>query len=239
MAQCRLCGGSGRVTPGNGLFAALKIARSNAVQGRPDIDIHPGAQQRKRLGHILFGQQIDHLPGYRQGRGIDVFGFEQGRSHVDRNHNVGLTQLLHLRDRHVIDQAAVHQAESFVFHRRHQPGHRHGGAHQGGQVAAAPDPGLTRHDVGCHQRQWQELAFHALRRGVGADQAVNEEFDFLSAQYGGGKLQCAVFESTFAAGDVALRKTLESGREVGVAGAVAEHVAPVGLPQRGLHLGGR
>ena len=179
------------------------------------------------------------MPGNGQRRGVDVFGFQQRRSHVDRNHDVGLAQLLCLGDRHVIDQAAVHQAEPFVFHRCHQAGHRHGGAHQGGQIAAAPDPGLTGHDIGCHQRQWQGLAFHALRRGIGAHQPVNEEFDFLSAQYGGGKLQRAVLDTALAAGDVALRKALESGREVGVAGAVAEHVTPVGLFQRGLHLGWR
>ena len=238
-AQFRLGGGCGRVTPGDGLFAALEVARRNAIQGRPDIDINPGTQKGQRLGHILLSQQIDHLPGNGQWGCVDVFRFEQGRSHVDCNHDVGLAQLLHLGDGHVVDQAAVHQAESFVLHRRHQPGHRHGGAHQGGQIAAAPDPCLTGHDIGCHQRQWQGLAFHALRRGIGRDQAVNEEFDFLSAQYSGGKLQRAVFDAALAAGDVALRKALESGREVGVAGAVAEHVAPVGLPQRGLHLGWR
>ena len=238
-AQFWLSSGCGRVTPGDGFVAAFEVARPYPVQAGPDIDINPGAQKGQRLGHILLSQQIDHLPGNGQWGCIDVFGFEQGRAHVDRNHDVGLAQLLHLGDRHVIDQAAVHQAESFVFHRHHQAGHRHGGAHQGGQIAAAPDPCLTGHDIGCHQRQWQGLAFHALRRGVGAHQPVNEEFDFLPAQYSGGKLQRAIFDAALAAGDVALRKALEPRREVGVAGAVAEHVAPVGLPQRGLHVGGR
>jgi cyclic pyranopterin phosphate synthase len=44
------------------------------------------------------------------------------------------------------------------------------------------------------------LAFHALRRGVGAHKTVNEEFDFLSAQDGGGELQRTVFDAALAAG---------------------------------------
>ena len=122
-AQRRLDRVGGSVAPGDGLFAALEVARCNAVQSRPDIDINPGAQKGQRLGHILLGQQIDHLPGNGQWGCIDVFGFEQGRAHVDRNHDVGLAQLLYLGEGHVVDQAAVHQAESFVLHRRHQAGH--------------------------------------------------------------------------------------------------------------------
>ena len=36
-----------------------------------------------------------------------------------------------------------------------------------------------------------------------------------------------------------MRKALEARREIGIAGGVFEHVAPVGLPQRHLHVGGR
>ena len=237
--QLRLGGRGGGITAGDGVVAALEVSGRDAVQIRLDVDVDAGAQQAKRLGDVLLGQQVDHLGRHGQRRSVDFVSLEQRRADVDGNHHVGPAQVVHFGNRHVVHQAAIDQAQTLVLDGRHQARHRHGGPHQRGQVTAAPDAPLAGDDVGGEQGQRQGLAFHALRRHVGADQPVDEELDFLAAEHGRRKLQRAVFDAGFRALDIALRKALETRREIGVAGGVFEHVAPVSLPQRHLHAGGR
>jgi hypothetical protein len=108
--------------------SALEVTGGDSFKVGLDVDVgwFEGGQ---RADDVLLRQDIDHL-GRNAQQAADFICLQQRRTDVDGNRDVGLTARTRFVDRHVIDQATVHQLLSVDLDRRHQAGNRHAGAHR-------------------------------------------------------------------------------------------------------------
>ena len=129
-------------------------------------------QGQQTLAHVLFGQDVDHLPCQAAQR-TQCFAPRQRRADVHHYHHIGTHGARHVY-RQVVDQTAVAQDAPAHLGRREHTRHAHAGAQGQRQIAVAKHHRQSTLHVGGHRPKWNaqavEIAHQARRQGVAAQQ---------------------------------------------------------------------